>query len=179
MKRLVDHLKARPVRALQALVGAVIIFTASVSASPAGFASPDSATSESSEAPSEVTVTLTSDDDIGPLHVITCDVQARTPSKSSNIIQSRGWFKCTSAPDVCYAETELQIWDTYDKKWIKAARGSTGNCDSIADGRWVYAQYNCSSPYKEFSWKTKAHFEAFHGTWTTATTYSSSVKLSC
>ena len=122
-----------------------------------------------------------SDSTVGPEHIISCWVTPRTPYKTSSgaYIVGNTSFKCDGVPDACYYYSELQIWDPYEKRWTRADRTESSYCYGLYAGTTFGAAYPCSSPYYSFTWRTKGHLEAFHGTWDSTTKYSSSISLTC
>jgi len=148
-------------RTLKTVAAAVILWAGALYLSPVATAADNGSTS------------------VTPAHAIACTSKANVPSKSGGAVVGDAYFYCSSAPDVCDYYTELQIWDPVGRSWYRAARNEFSSCSFIATGPHIHAIYDCSSPYYPFQFRTKAHYELFHGNWTTVDRYSSAITLSC
>ncbi len=100
-------------------------------------------------------------DTISPQHTVICVVTAQTPYRSTVTYRviGRAIRECSGASDVANFTVQLQRWD--GDSWNDWGRPATTS--STASYVSIYDSVNC--PQSGY-FRTRAHEEGFHGTWT-------------
>lgn len=112
--------------------------------------------------------------EVEPMHAVVCEGTAEIPYRSGSKIWGYGAVKCNAPPDIFYMEVQLQRLES--GVWKNYGAPATYNTPTTYKrlGDWVYCP---GTGYH--SYRTKLHFEGFHGTWDVTTKYSNSFRTNC
>jgi hypothetical protein len=108
-------------------------------------------------------------------HVITCSVNAETPFRDGGRIYGFARRTCDGTLDISNFTVQLQRYS--NGSWVN--HGVAYTTSSTAVNLYVFDNAACYNRGQWVRYRTRAHWEGFHGTWARDTDWSAGFGTSC